>query len=133
MRYLGIDFGTKKVGLALSDEAGAMGFPLAVIPNDERLVSTILSLIEERGVEGIVIGESKDFSGEENPVATEARAFGDLLEDETGLSVDYEPEALSTQEARRDIEGGRTEFGHVDARAASLILTSYLSRHGRQD
>jgi len=128
MRYLGIDYGTKKVGLALSDEAGTMGFPFEIIPNDHALSDALSLLIETKKVEAIVIGESRDFAGNPNPVANAARALGDELAERTGAAVHYEPEMLTTQEARRDFEGARTNHGNVDASAAALILTSYLSR-----
>lgn len=127
MRYLGIDYGTKRVGLALSDEAGVMGFPHSVEQNDGGLSARVIALIEREQVGGIVVGDSKDFSGAENPVAKEARAFADVLHEATGITPVFEPEMLTTQEARRDFEGIRTK-GVVDSSAAALILTSYLSR-----
>ncbi|HRH55353.1 MAG TPA: Holliday junction resolvase RuvX [Candidatus Paceibacterota bacterium] len=132
MRYLGIDFGTKKIGLALSDEGGSMGFPHGIIPNDGRLIDEMLKLIERKGVEAVVMGESRNYQGEDNPVAKDAKAFARLLEERSGLPVYLEPEMLTTQEARRDPEGVRMPgFPIVDASAAALILTSYLSRtHG---
>jgi putative transcription antitermination factor YqgF len=128
MRYLGIDYGTKKIGLALSDDAGAMGFPHDILPNDARLLTTIQDLITREHVGAVVIGDSKDFKGIENPVAAEARAVGARL-GEDGTPVHYQTEMLTTQEARRDFEGIRTS-GHaiVDSSAAALILTSFLSR-----
>ena len=127
MRYLGIDYGTKKIGLALSDEAGKMGFPHDIIPNDGRLLDTVRELIEREKVSAVVMGESKDFKGEDNSVAEEARAFGASLI-ETGIPIHYEPEMLTTQEARRDFEGVHAGGGTVDSSAAALILTSFLSR-----
>ncbi|KND51561.1 MAG: tRNA-binding protein [Parcubacteria bacterium C7867-007] len=128
MKYLGIDYGTKKVGLALSDDGGSMGFPHSILPNDVRLFDAIRELITKEKVEAVVMGESRDFSGAENPVAEEARTFATRLV-EAGTPVHFEPEMLTTQEARRDFEGIRTS-GHavVDSSAAALILTSYLSR-----
>jgi len=128
MRHLGIDFGTKKVGLALSDEAGVMGFPHAVVKNDEGLLLRLTTLIETERVGRIVIGESLNSSGNDNPVAEAARVFGEALKAHTNIPVAYEMEAFSTQEARRDFEGNRTNTGELDASAAALILTSYLSR-----
>lgn len=146
MRYLGIDFGTKKVGLALSDEGGVMGFPHAVVSNDEQLLSTITELIKQREVGQVVIGESCNSMGVENTVAGEARAFGTRLQKATNIKVVYEMEAFTTQEARRDIQGKhpqhiatsqrrRTDKNsqkrrtpNVDAAAAAIILTSYLAR-----
>lgn len=128
MRYLGIDYGTKKVGLALSDEAGAMGFPHSVVPNDSRLLELIRAFIIKEHVGAVVMGDSINYAGEQNAVAKEARAFAAELEKD-GTTVYFEPEMLTTQEARRDFEGVRTN-GHsiVDSSAAALILTSYLSR-----
>jgi len=131
MRHLGIDFGTKRVGLALSDEGGAMGFPHSTIPNSGRLIDDVLALMKEKGVERVVLGESRSFAGAPNPVARHAKEFGELLECRSGVPVVYEPETLTTQEARRNFEGVR-ESGSgnllVDASAAALILTSYLDK-----
>lgn len=132
MKHLGIDYGTKRVGIALSDEAGVMGFPHAILPNDPLLLSEVKALIEKEGVGAVVMGESLNFQGEENPVAKEAREFARTLEEETGLTVFYEPEMLTTQEARRDFEGARTR-GAVDSSAAALILTSFLDKRKNHD
>ncbi len=130
MRYLGIDYGSKKLGLALSDEAGTMGFPHATVPNTDRLVDELLALIRERGVGKVIIGESLNSSGAENPVNKGARSLAESLE-ASGVQVAYEMEAFTTQEARRDFEGNRTNTAGIDASAAALLLTSYLSRtHG---
>jgi len=68
MRYLGIDYGTKRVGLALSDEDGRMAFPESVVPNTRKLLATVAKLCTLRGVEEVVIGESRDYKGNENAV-----------------------------------------------------------------
>ena len=129
MRYLGSDFGTKRVGLALSDEAGHMGFPHAVLPNDGRLIDYVRDLILRKEVEVVVMGESRDFKGGENPVSQKAKAFAQDLERSTEITVEWEPETYTTQEAKRDPIGVHTNTHEaVDASAAALILTSYLSR-----
>ncbi|MDB5189141.1 MAG: Holliday junction resolvase YqgF, putative holliday junction resolvase [Parcubacteria group bacterium] len=132
MRYLGIDYGTKKIGLAFSDEEGTMGFPFDIVPNDSQLSDALSLLIEKEHIGGIVIGESRDFAGNLNPIADPARALGEELMERTGVPVHYEPEMLTTQEARRDFEGVHShKRGDVDSSAAALILTSYLDRkHG---
>ncbi len=129
MRYLGIDFGTKRVGLALSDEGGRMGFPHAIVPNDGRLIDYVRELIIRKEVEAVVIGDSRDFAGKPNPVMAKAKEFAQLLERTANIEVFWEPETMTTQEARRDPEGVYSkEHDFVDASAAALILTSYLSR-----
>jgi methionine--tRNA ligase beta chain len=129
MRYIGIDYGTKKTGIALSDEAGQMGFPHDVRPTDPRLLDDLTLLIKEKGVGAAVIGQSSSLSGEDNPVAAEARIFAEDLRARTGIEVHFEPEAFTTQAARRMPDGSRMEGSpDVDASAAALILTSFLER-----
>lgn len=128
MRYLGVDYGSRKTGLALSDEAGRMGFPHAIIPTDDHLIDEVLSLIEQKKVGGVVMGDSRDSSGNENPIAHDAKAFAALIERRSGIPVAFEMEAFTTQEARRTLEGElRADQGPKDASAAALILTSFLS------
>ena len=129
MRYLGIDYGTKRVGVALSDEGGSMGFPHAILPNDERLLHTLVALIQKEKVGTVVIGDSRTLAGEKNPVAADAEAFAKMLSKEADVSCVFESEVFTSIEARRGPDGtylGGTEA--IDASAAALILTSYLSR-----
>jgi putative Holliday junction resolvase len=130
MRYMGIDYGTRKVGIALSDEAGMMGFPHAALVNTADLVHELAKLIREKRVDAIVIGESRDFAGGENPVMEKARAFAERLTETTGIAVHFHPETYTTQEARRYPDGTRMPGSpDVDAAAAAIILTSYLERN----
>jgi len=124
MRYLGVDYGSKRFGLALSDEAGTMGFPHAIILNTPRIIEEVCSLIAKENVGVVVIGDSRDLSGRENPIAKDARAFGEQLAKCAGVPVQYESEIFTSAEARRAAEPRAA----VDASAAALILTSYLSR-----
>ncbi len=137
MRYLGIDYGSKKVGLALSDEMGVMGFPHAIVPNTPRLVEELCGLIAKENIGAVVIGESRTLAGGENLIAKDARALGESLSERAGVPVFFESEVFTSAEARRAPakEGkSRAPKKHVavDASAAALILTSYLSRttHG---
>ena len=135
MRYLGIDYGTKKVGLALSDEAGNRGFPHDIIPNTPKLPDGVCALIAEKDVGAVVIGDSKNFKGEANPIAESARALGEHITNRCGIPVFYESETLTSAEARRMPEKqGKSRAplarASVDASAAALILTSYLTRTG---
>ena len=137
MRYLGIDYGSSKVGLALSDEAGRMGFPHSIITNTPRLVDELCTLIAKENIGAVVIGESRMLTGGENPIAKDARALGSNISERSGTPVFYESEVFTSAAARRAPEKqakSRSPKSHtkVDASAAALILTSYLSRshHG---
>ncbi|HFC11114.1 MAG TPA: Holliday junction resolvase RuvX [Candidatus Kaiserbacteria bacterium] len=130
MRYLGIDYGSKKTGIAFSDDAGTMGFPRGVIFTDKNLAERLSKLIGEEKVGAVVIGESKNFDGTDNPIATEARTFARELRSRANVPIFFETEIFTTQEARRLPTGERVSGGVVDAAAAALILTSYLSKNG---
>ena len=128
-RLMGIDYGTKRVGIALSDDAGRVAFPRATLPNDKFLASALKEMIEGSAVAEVVIGESKDNAGHDNPVANKARSLGALLEADTGVTIHYEPEFWSSQEVRT-----HTGASRVDAEAAAVILNSFLTkRHGSND
>jgi len=126
MKYLGIDYGTKKVGLALSDDEGSMAFPHSVIPNNTSLYENVLYVLKEHEIDEIVVGHSIANDGEENPVMEEAHKFIDLLIQED-YTVHLEPEFLTTFQAKRN-----TEDAMADASAAALILQSFLDKESNK-
>ena len=128
MRHLGIDFGTKKIGIALSDESGTMAFPREVVPNDSNLLSYIEKLVEAERVKEIVIGHSIDKAGNENPVHKEVKEFITNLTLAVGIPIHLEPEQYTSAAAAR-VTGKNDQ---TDAAAAALILESYL-RKQRKD
>lgn len=124
MRTLGIDYGTKKIGLALSDEEGDFAFPLVVVPNDAKALPTIAHICADKGVAQLVIGRSLNYKREENPVMARVKNFADSLTELTDLPIAYEEEVLTTQQAMR--ETGKN--AETDASAAAIILRTYLER-----
>ncbi len=123
-RLMGIDFGSKRVGVALSDEGGKFAIPKAVLPNDRYLFSEIKKLCDGHSITEIVMGESVDFKGNENPIMTEIKRFKAELERDLGLPVHFEPEFLTSHQAAKLQGSGPL----LDASAAALILQSYLDR-----
>lgn len=124
MRFLGIDYGTKKIGLALTDSEGMMAFPHSVIPNDGKVLETIERLVAKEKIEEIVIGHSLNKEGNPNAVHEAVEALMLDITLSIGIPVYLEPEQYSTQEAMR-IQGKNSQ---TDAAAATIILNSYLSR-----
>ncbi len=121
---MGIDYGTKRVGIALSDEGGSMAFPHIVLDNDSELLAKLEAMIKEREVAEIVIGHSLGRDGSPNAVhAAVEELIGDLTL-RVGIPIHLEPEQYSTQAALRD--QGRT--AQTDASAAAIILNSYLTK-----
>ena len=123
MRHLGIDYGTKYVGLALSDESGSIAMPLHVLVNDDFLIQHVASAVDEHAVEAVVVGESQTLSGEDNPVMEDITGFIDVLEDQLEMPVHRQQEAFSSAEAARFAPTGA---GHHDAAAAAIILQRFL-------
>ncbi len=128
MRYLGIDYGTKRIGLAVSDENAAFAFPEKVIDNASDALSQINDVIREKEVGEIVIGESLDLKGKENEIMDAIHAFKEKLEAATELLVHFENEVLTSAQARRQHGEEDAAKGPVDASAAALILQGYLDR-----
>lgn len=126
MRLIGIDYGEKKIGIAISDENGKIAMPFGVIANIgiADAAGKVKKLCDEKGVHQIVIGESKDFKGNPNPIMKEIVKFKDILEKEAKLPIFYYPEVLSTMEASR-ITGKNKS---IDASAAAIVLQSFLDR-----
>lgn len=125
MKYLGIDYGAKNVGVAISDEQLKFAFPLVVLQNSEELVEDIGKICTENNIEAIVVGESKDFSQKDNQIMKEITPFVKALESDLKVTVYMHPEFMTSQEAER-IQGKNSMH---DASAAALILKSYLDTH----
>ncbi|MCA9355556.1 Holliday junction resolvase RuvX [Candidatus Kaiserbacteria bacterium] len=125
MKRMGIDYGAKKIGLAITDDSGVMAFPYKVVPNNADFLRYIESLVKERGIKEIVIGHSIDNKGESNSIH---KAVESLITDLTlslGIPIHLEPEQYSTQQAVK-IQG---KNAHTDASAASIILDSFITKN----
>lgn len=123
MKYLSIDYGAKKVGIATSDDEGRMAYPCMISANNKSLMSDIKEIVKAMNIREIVVGESIDQFGMPNPIMKDIRAFAVRLEDEIDLPVHFEKEFMTTLEARR-FQGKHI----VDDSAAALILQRYLDR-----
>lgn len=121
---MGIDFGEKRIGVALSDECGSMAFPHSVVANDKNAFKEIKKICETNNVSKIILGQSLDYKGQPNLVMAKIEIFKKTLEKETGLPVVYQPETLTTQEAQR-LQGN---IEKIDASAAALILRSFIEK-----
>lgn len=138
MRYLGIDYGTKRIGVALSDESGTLAFAHSVI-EPSGAVSTLLNLIKDERVVAVVLGESLDFKNKPNPLMAKITQFKRELE-QAGIDVVYEPEMMTSAQANRSPSGeGRAiaspsksagKSANLDSSSAALILQSYLDKKG---
>jgi len=124
MKYLGIDYGEKNVGIAISDIEGKVAFPKIVLQNNAELTENILNICKESEVEAIVIGESKDYKGEDNKISPKVISLKRELLSLVKLPIFLEPEFMSSMQVEKTF--GKTEM--LDASAASIILQTFLDK-----
>ena len=142
MRILGLDYGSKTVGVALSDATCLIAQPLETIERKQenklrQTYARIEALVVEHDVDKIVLGLPKMMNNTEGPRVQATREFAENLERRTGLPIIFEDERLTTVEANRILEetgvcvlSGRKE--HIDKMAAAIILQSYLDREAHR-
>lgn len=129
MRLLGIDYGSKRIGVALSDEGGQFAMPLIILNNSNNLtnlkspIKEIIEIAAKNNIKEIVMGESKNYKGEANTILPESLNFKMDLEKE-GFTVYLEPEFMTSANAERF--QGKNKM--LDASAAALILQSFLDK-----
>ncbi|MDI6713002.1 MAG: Holliday junction resolvase RuvX [Anaerosomatales bacterium] len=132
MRVLGLDIGSVRIGVAISDPSGTVASPLAVL--DARALrddpAALREIVEENGVELLVVGLPVTMAGGEGPQARAVRETAEHLGRALGLPVAFVDERLSTTEAAAAMRAGgvrsRKQRGQVDKVAAALVLQAYL-------
>lgn len=135
MRVLGIDFGERRIGLALSDPTGTIATPLQTVPRrtgKRPPLSRLEGIARAREVSRLVVGLPLDLRGEETRWCRDVRAMGDELARRLGVPISYVDERMTSVRAERAVrnvglkKAQREEKGRVDAAAAALILQSWL-------
>jgi len=124
---MGIDYGSKSVGIAISDEGGGIAFPRAEVRNDEQLVPFLVRMIEQEKVTRIVVGDTRTVSGAGNSVTAEAEVFMKAIAQSSAVPVEPAFEAWSSVEASRYAPKGEE---HNNAAAAAIILQRFLDMRG---
>ncbi|MFI3125874.1 Holliday junction resolvase RuvX [Streptococcus suis] len=137
MRIMGLDFGSKTVGVAISDPLGFTAQGLEIIPINEEKgefgFEKLSELVSQYKVDKFVVGLPKNMNNTSGPRVEASQAYGDLLVEQYGLPVDYQDERLTTVAAERmlieqaDISRGKRKKV-IDKLAAQLILQNYLDR-----
>jgi putative holliday junction resolvase len=137
VRALGIDFGERRIGLALSDEQGRYALPWGVVerPSDRIALARIAEIARREGVGRLVVGEPRSVAdGSRGPAAERARRFGERLAAKTGLPLTLVDEALTTVEAAERLRAAgfdpRRDPARLDAVAAQILLQEVLDRKG---
>ncbi len=124
MKYLAIDYGGKRIGIAVSDVEGENGISEGGCGEQCRISAKIADLCRELEIGAIVIGESKDYKGEDNKINPKIIAFKRELGNSIKLPMFLEPEFMSSMQVEKTF--GKTDM--LDASAASIILQTFLDK-----
>lgn len=140
MKYMGIDYGLKRIGIAISDDGGTIAFPKKVLENTEKLFPEILDIIQQESVREIVVGKSLDQVGNRNAVMDDIDVFIEELQKLSGIIVQLEDERFTSHflksfDFTKSIEKPVTRERKVkqkdtaiDAQAAASILQRFLDK-----
>ena len=132
-RILSIDYGEKRIGLAITDPLAitARGFQILINKERARLLKTLLEIIKSNEIKKIVIGIPYSLDGSIGPMAERVRKFGEELSTKTDVEIEEWPEEFSSEDAKTELRKLGVDFrkdkGKVDMMAAALILRSYLN------
>ncbi len=125
MKMLGVDYGLKRVGIAMTDQSGFFAMPHSVLDNNNKLIGEIVKICRENNIGKIIVGLSLNYKMEPNFLMENINNFVKRLSQKTGTEIVLENETLTTAEAAR-IQGNTVQ---IDASSAALILKSYIDRH----
>jgi len=132
MRILAIDYGSTRIGLALSDPTGTLARPLPYLPAkaDARLARELAELVGKEEVHLILLGLPRHMDGSVGEAAARVQAFAVLLGQTTPIRVQLIDERLSTVQASRQLQeagrNARQQRGKIDSEAAAVLLQGYL-------
>lgn len=135
MKYIGLDLGSRTLGIAMSNRSGLIASSFTIIRHNEDydyLIKELKKIIKENKVEEIVLGFPKNMNNTIGPKGELSLRFKEMLEEQTGLKVNLVDERLSTKEATNLLISNDTSRKKrkkvIDSMAATIILQSYLDR-----
>jgi putative Holliday junction resolvase len=144
MRFLGVDYGNRRVGLAISDATAMLARPWQVVTTDEpdpRHAAAMIAdfvpslVVDDDSLEAIVVGLPRRLDGSENDQTQKARTFGDELAVITGLEVIFQDERLTSIEAEAQLAAREKDWKkrkmQIDAVAAAIMLQDFLDARVR--
>jgi putative Holliday junction resolvase len=132
-RIVAIDFGLKRIGIAVSDESRKIAFPLTTVPGGKQAISAIQKALTGRTIDLILIGLPLLLTGQEGDMAKVVKEFGAALGAAFHVPVEFVDERFTSQMADRSMReiylNRKERSAKVDEGAATVLLQSYLERH----
>lgn len=129
MRALGIDYGEKRVGIALSDPMQILASPREIIKhddNDEFVIEEVLKIIKKESVSKIIVGLPLNMNGSVGFQAERVHQFVDALKVQVSLPIVFEDERESSKKVKEAMKLVKSKDERIDDRAAAIILQNYL-------
>lgn len=129
-KVLGLDYGEKRIGMAISDDNKRMAIGVDVLENidEATTIAYLKNFCKKEEIEKIVVGLPISLLGKTTQKSIEAQKFGIKLEDELSLKVEFQDERFTSKQIEKEMRGLRKNKRVVDREAARLILQSYLER-----
>ena len=136
MVILGIDYGERRIGLAITDAEEIIASPLKTISNDDKLFDELDAVVKERKVGGIVVGMPYNMNGTLGPAGEKVQRFAEQLRERLGVPVGTIDERLTTVQAERamlrhDMSRARRR-SRIDEMAAQILLQSHIDARKRK-
>lgn len=129
MRALGIDYGEKRVGIALSDPMQILASPLEIIKhddNDEVVIERVVELIKQKSVTNIILGLPLNMNGSVGFQAERVQQFAENLKLHIDINIIFEDERESSKKVKEAMKAIKSKDERIDDRAAAIILQNYL-------
>lgn len=124
-----LDYGSKRVGVAITSSIAKLPAPLTTLPNDDALLPSLTELIKREGVGLVVVGLPRNMDGTYSDQTRAAEAFATDLRQAVTVPVELADETLTSVDAEASLAGKQYDKGEVDALAAAYILQRYLAEH----
>ena len=130
MKTLGIDFGSKRVGLALSDSLGMLASPLPVYTRThyKKDVQAIVDIAKKNGCDVIVLGRPYHMNGDVSEKIKQVEEFAKSLKDVGGVNIEYIDERLTSVQGARIMSESGSKKQNIDSVCAAIILQTYLDK-----
>lgn len=136
MKYIAVDYGKKKIGLAISDSTGVVAMPFGVFENNKDFKEEFKNIVKNQNINEVVLGKSLNFKGENNSIQKDIDVFKIFIES-LGLKVHFVNEVFTSMESKWGIEKKirreekknkkKVMDKRIDDKAAAMILKTFLN------
>jgi putative Holliday junction resolvase len=129
---LALDFGSKRIGVALSSVIARLAHPLTTLDNNSSLMETLDKIVKDENIVQIVVGYPRNLDGQPTKQTEEVEAFVKKLKEQSSLPIDFQDESLTSVKAEAELKDSKNlQKADVDSLAATYILTDWLADHDK--